>query len=130
MTTTLATTTPPRIDVDLAHVLDRAAQIIEEHGLNREAFFGADSFIYSPGMPCCTVGASGVALGLRYTTELAEQLGADDYLPYHRALKTLMRHEHLQTMSALYQWSDTADQADVVAALQETAAGLRGEVTG
>lgn len=124
------TTAPP--DLELAAVLDRAAQIIDTNGLNRERFFGQDSYVYEPGMPCCTVAAVGVALGLRYTFQLAEQLEADINIdmPRHPALRAIARHENLRTLRALYEWSDTTDQAEVVAALQDCAAGLRGEVTG
>jgi hypothetical protein len=124
-----------------AHYIELAADYIERHGkfdrgywpLNRDEhgiWLGQDDF--EPGMPCCTVGAIAVQLGIENQADVDKNvLGMDPFKGLqepHPVLVALQQGMHGATVEDIFAWSDSARDDQVVARLRQVAAQLRASV--
>lgn len=105
---------------ELADMLDAAAGLIEVGGLARDTYFG-EYHDYEPGASCCVIGALGVAAG--YTT--SDQVDREFVGEAHPLLHAFEDHGDFDCPDAVVEWSDSANEDEVLSALRTAAAGLR-----
>lgn len=121
--------------LEIAQVLDDAADLIDKHGLAQGAYFATSTDTYywpsrwEDGMHLDAAGAIAVALGKTELGEVLEVLGYTGCEP-HEVVSELLDWLGLDTAQQLGEWSD--DPARLVLSpavvLRELAANLRERV--
>lgn len=139
MTTTIPADRPIPGDLTPAQIADRidqAAHLIETDGLEIGGYW-ADSLLrpYEPGMSCCTAGALAAVSGYTDITDVeAAFVGLGHYdletntyaeVPAHPVFAAAMAELGFRKVEDLYDWSDTAGDAEVVEALRDAATAIR-----
>jgi hypothetical protein len=125
----------------VADLIDEAATLIETDGLEVGDYWTRALFQpYEPGMPCCTVGALAVVSGYRDGIGAEKAfVGVGDYDPEigviepdqpHLVMSTAMKALGFREAEDLYDWSDNADDREVVAELRFAAAQIRAQSGG
>lgn len=120
----------------VADLIDQAATLIESDGLEVGDYWTRALFQpYVPGTPCCTVGALAAVSGYRDGIDAEKAfVGVSDYDPEtgvtepdhpHLVMATAMTALGFREAEDLYDWSDTAGDHAVVAALRYAAAQIR-----
>ena len=142
--TTIPANTPITRDLtpeQVADAIDQAARLIETDGLEIGGYW-ADALLrpYEPGMSCCTAGALAVATGYRDVADVEiEFVGIGSYDPDtgvfdddhpHPVFAAAMAELGFKEVEALYDWSDTAGDREVVDALRDAAAKIRAQAGG
>ncbi|MHA6626916.1 DUF6197 family protein [Pseudonocardia sichuanensis] len=118
----------------LAEIIEQAAHLIARTGLHVGDFWPGE-IEWTPGQPCCTAGALGLASGYRSRRDVnyafvgidaydvaTQTYRADDP---HPALLAVMRHLRFGAAEELFAWSDVVGRDVVVRTLQGCAAGVR-----
>lgn len=130
------TTTTDHGDVDVAYVIDRAASLLESDG-KEEGDLWRDGLVrmYSPGIPCCVIGALAVSCGMRDAREIEQDfMGMEFYdpkrhvsyqNPRHVVLQTVMDAMNFTDVEQVMDWSDGHSDACVIETLRDIAAELR-----
>ena len=111
---------------EIADVLDRAADIIEENGLAQGTFWSmpdAPGDDWKPGKACCITGAIGVVRG--YDTAVAITAWLYDHDPAMRAFAAHLGHP--DNVFHVLRWNDDSlrTPAGVARSLREAAQRIR-----
>jgi hypothetical protein len=128
----------------IADLIDAAAQLIETDGLEVGDLWSAatDRWDYEPGDSCCTAGALAVVCGYRRADQVEEAFTATSCvdacdedgqeLPWepHPVFAAVLDKLGFDTPEDLYNWSDSAGDSRVVAALREAATKIRAQAGG
>lgn len=122
----------------VADLIDQAATLIETDGLEVGGYW-ADALFrpYEAGMSCCTAGALAAVSGYHDVTDVEEAfVGIGSYDPDtgdtspdcpHPVFEAAMAELGFKRVEDLYDWSDSAGDAEVVATLRDVAAKIRAQ---
>ena len=121
-------------DAPIPDILDAAAAIIAANGRHVGNYWPAlDSNIrqpWTPGTPCSADAAIGLAIGLRRAwdveTHIVPAVTSPDFdEPPHPALAALMAHLGVDSINAVFAWSDEHEADQIAAVMRECSAKLR-----
>lgn len=127
-------------DAPPADILTRAAEVIEANGRARGSYFDRDYRVrgtqaWTPDTPCCAAGALGLALGLDNEWDVENAVvpavgnAMRDHEPPHPAMAALMAHLGVDSVNAVFTWSDEHEAGEIARVMRECADSLRPRLT-